>query len=93
MKYLSPAMQAYQQKAGHEKGPVNKPGCEGAGHRAQLHHPQRRRRPDVVAVAGHHPRVFEAIAGEGEFENHQGSAVLPARFPLGWLSDGKDEQP
>jgi len=37
--------------------------------------------------------IFEGIAGEGEFKNHQGRAVLLARFPLGWLTDGRDEQP
>lgn len=37
--------------------------------------------------------IFDGIAEKGEFENHEGAGVLFARFPLGWLTDGKDEQP
>ena len=37
--------------------------------------------------------IFDGTAEKGKFENHQGAAVLLARFTLGWLTDGKDTQP
>ncbi len=37
--------------------------------------------------------IFDGTAGKVEFENHQGAAILLARFTLGWLTDGKDAPP
>ena len=37
--------------------------------------------------------IFDGTAERGEFDNHQGAAILLARFTLAWLTDGKDTLP
>ena len=37
--------------------------------------------------------IFDGTAGKGEFESHNGAAILLARFTLDWLTDGKDAVP
>jgi sialidase-1 len=35
--------------------------------------------------------IFDGVANKGEFPQYQGAAVLLARIPLEWLTDGKDK--
>jgi sialidase-1 len=35
--------------------------------------------------------IFDGVAEKGEFAHYQGAAVLLARVPLEWLTDGKDK--